>query len=725
MSEIRLMPTGVPNLDAVLGGGLPIHSLNVVAGAPGSGKTILAQQILFSHIQRNSKAKALYLSTLSEPSMKVVRYMQHFSFFDADAFGQRVLFRDLGDLLIEKTLKEVSEHIVEWVKQYDITLLVIDSFKAIHDLTPQVGEFRRFCYELSIQLACLRCTTFLVTESNRDELVSSAECAIADGIFYQSISEQSGLPSRFFQVYKLRGRNAYMEQFPFVISNAGIKVLSPSLTLKRRETSLEQENHFLKVGIPGFDELLPGGVPLGRSIILSGVSGTGKTTFALQFLVAGAAQGERGLIISFEETTDRLQHSAEGFGWDLAALEAEGLLQIIFVSQSDIRVEEQLEQLIQAVEQFQPKRLVVDSLSVFLFRVDDPALQREKTFQLVTLMQRIGGVGLLLSDIPANDTGRLSRFGVEETIADGTIVLSTTVTEQRRERYLEVFKMRASDYVAGRHRMKITPQGIQVLYVGHPLSADYGDGSPAQDNEEWGREKLTFSPLNPVLHDELSFESTWLIQGEPGLGKSTLAYQFAMEGLRQKESVLYVGTDIPAQQSRQALEHFGFLPGPYEAAGKLVMLDAFSRGNKAFLDVNDPEAMLFYLSKQLQALPKPCRLVIDSIMSLAIAHSQADFVKLIYRKNQLLRQPGVVQFDVFLKDILLPGQQSSLLNAYDNVIDLYRPNWGDMNPQGNLGYPSLRVIKTRGIRSDTRPYPYSLAPTEGVVIQANYHQSSR
>ncbi|MEO0373616.1 MAG: ATPase domain-containing protein [Cyanobacteria bacterium P01_A01_bin.17] len=713
MPEIKLLPTCVPNLDAVLGGGIPIYSLNIVAGSPGSGKTILVQQILFSHIQKHPDAKALYLSTLSEPSMKVVRYMQYFQFFDAKAFGERVIYHDLGTFLVENPLTQVADQIMELVNEHQAEILVIDSFKAINDLATHAGDFRRFCFDLSIRLASSRCTTFLVNESDSGAITQSTEFAIADGIFYLSISEKSGTPSRFLQVYKLRGRDSFMERFPFLISDEGIKVLSPALTLRRRETNLEIEEDTLMTGIEGLDQLLKGGIPLGRSLILSGVSGTGKTTFALQFLVEGAKRQEKGLLLSFEETRDRLYRSAAGFGWDLASLEEQGVLRVIFVPQTDIRIEEQLELLIQEVEEFNPRRLVVDSLSVFLYRVQDPAIQREKTFQLATLMQRVGGVGILISDIPANDINRLSRFGVEETIADGTIVLSTKVFEKRRQRYLEVFKMRAADYVAGHHRMKITSTGIQVFF----LQKD----RIATSDPNLLDLKLVFQPLQNLFQGALPLNSTWLLRGESGLGKSTLACQFVMEGLRNQASVLYVGTDVSTPQSLKALEMLGSSPRSYLESGQLVMLDVFgTEGNALTLD--DTEVFLFTLAKQLDKMPKPCHVVMDSLTPLAIAHTHTKFVNFIARKNRLLRQPAVLLFDVFLIGILEAGLRSSLLNAYDVSVEMYRPNWGEMSQHQDFGYPSLRITKARGVRVDHRPYPYTLSATEGVKMQANYYQ---
>src|SRR5919199_4991912 len=130
MPELQSLPTGTPNLDSVLGGGIPAYSLNVIAGQPGTGKTILAQQMLFNHIRQHADAKGLYLTTLSEPTVKVVRYMQHFRFFNADDFGERVLYQDVGLFAREHPLSELTDHILRLVEEHRPEVLVIDSFKA-------------------------------------------------------------------------------------------------------------------------------------------------------------------------------------------------------------------------------------------------------------------------------------------------------------------------------------------------------------------------------------------------------------------------------------------------------------------------------------------------------------------------------------------------------------------------------------------------------------------
>ena len=177
MAEIQLVPTRVSNLDAVLGGGVPVYSLNLIAGPPGTGKTILVQELLFNYARHNPTATVLYCVTLSEPLVKVVRYMQQFTFFDADLFGERVLYHDLGRLVRDQSLPDVADYLMGLVETHQPEVLVIDSLKAIRDLSRDVGAFRRFCYDLSVRLASARCTAFFASEYKISELASAAEFA--------------------------------------------------------------------------------------------------------------------------------------------------------------------------------------------------------------------------------------------------------------------------------------------------------------------------------------------------------------------------------------------------------------------------------------------------------------------------------------------------------------------------------------------------------------------
>ena len=139
-------------------------------------------------------------------------------------------------------------------------------------------------------------------------------------------------------------------------------------------------------------------------------------------------------------------------------------MKIVAIPVTEIHVDQNLEEMIETVDAFRPKRIVLDSFSIFLHKVESPADQRDRAFQLVSLVQRAGATALLLSDLPVREAQRPSRPAVEETVADGTIFLTMELRSAKRIRSIEVYKMRATDHVRGQHRMDIGDDGIRVFY---------------------------------------------------------------------------------------------------------------------------------------------------------------------------------------------------------------------------------------------------------------------
>ena len=160
MKELEKLSTGVPSLDAILNGGLPRNSVNVVAGPPGTGKTILAQQIVFHNARHDDRAP--YLVTVSEPTVKMLRYQQQFTFFDPGRVGQNVIYLDIGSTLLEQGLDGITSQIEEYIEDYSPSILAIDSFKAIHEVAEDAPSLREFAYRLAVRLTAWGTTTLLV-----------------------------------------------------------------------------------------------------------------------------------------------------------------------------------------------------------------------------------------------------------------------------------------------------------------------------------------------------------------------------------------------------------------------------------------------------------------------------------------------------------------------------------------------------------------------------------
>ncbi|MCD6403946.1 MAG: AAA family ATPase [Nanoarchaeota archaeon] len=214
----------------------------------------------------------------------------------------------------------------------------------------------------------------------------------------------------------------------------------------------------ISTGIPGLDQLVGGGFEVSSIILLSGGPGTGKTTFCLQFLYHGATKGENGLYISFEETEDDLIRDARNFGWDLEDLIKKKKL--VIKHYSPFEYDKFKEELTSLLKLHNVKRLVIDSISGLGFYLENKYEFRKRIWELSREVKNAGCTAIFTSEIPAEKG--YSRFGVEEFIADGLIVLHFGGLGGEFDRTLQVVKMRRTNHKKGLFPFKITQKGVRV-----------------------------------------------------------------------------------------------------------------------------------------------------------------------------------------------------------------------------------------------------------------------
>lgn len=458
--------TGVRNLDEVLSGGIPVGNITVLAGTPGSGKTILSQQIAFKNA--TPKNSVLFFQTLSEPTAKTLRYLKQFSFYNQKKLEDgSIRFIDLGEILRTDGIGDAVNLLMSHVKKVKPAFVIIDSFKVFADLAKTHEELRKFSYEIAINLMGWECTTLLLGEFNISDLETNPLFSIVDGIISLKHHSESGEEQRFIQVVKMRGTNHSRDEHTFLISSNGIEVYAPRVTIRRQPLMDRIENlgpKRAKVGISTLDNMLGEGIPYGSSILVSGVAGTGKTLLLLEFIYKGFTEfKEKGIFFSFEETTERLIANARIMGWDIEGEMERGNIEIVFISQTDIIVEKHLLMMKEKIESLKAKRIAVDSASIFVHKVSDPQVIREKIFQLGTIIQNAQGVGMFATDVPYG-SNKISRFGVEETVVDGVILLSSEQNGLKRDRFIEIYKLRNTSHAEGKYKIEIKKGGITIIY---------------------------------------------------------------------------------------------------------------------------------------------------------------------------------------------------------------------------------------------------------------------
>src|SRR5712692_8971233 len=260
----------------ILGGGLPVRSLCMIAGEPGAGKTLFALQVLF-HLGRQGK-KGLYFTTLSEPSLKLIQYMQQFSFFDERLMGKELVFADLGSVVRGQDAEAALKAIASRVERSEPAIVVIDSFKAMRDILGDAPSIRTFVYDLAVHMAGWGAATLFVGEYTDEEMAQYAEFTIADGILRFSTRREALTAVRMVEVLKLRGSDPVTGRHFFEIGAEGLvffpRVRGPDADGHPSVWSLAERT---PTGIAGLDEMLGGGFPRASSTVIQGATGTGKT----------------------------------------------------------------------------------------------------------------------------------------------------------------------------------------------------------------------------------------------------------------------------------------------------------------------------------------------------------------------------------------------------------------------------------------------------------------
>jgi circadian clock protein KaiC len=461
MKALEKISTGIPSLDGILNGGLPRNSVNVIAGPPGTGKTILAQQIVFHNAVRDDRAP--YLVTVSEPTVKILRYSQQFTFFDSDRVGQNVIYLDIGSTLLEHGLDEITHQVEQYIEQYSPTILAIDSFKAIHEVAPDAPKLREFAYRLAVRLTTWGTTTLLVGEYTRETINEAPIFAVADGIILLDHESRGMETYRYLEVLKMRGVGYFSGRHPFSISADGITVYPRLKTPATMEPYPVGETR-ISLGVGGLNEMAQGGVLSATSTLVAGSAGTGKTLLCLHFLLEGVRKKEPGLLITFQETPSMLRAFARGFGWDLERLEAEGLLHFLYTSPVEMGVDEHAHVIRQAIAKSGARRVAMDSLKDIELATPDKVRYKDYIYSLVNDFRRQGITSLLTSEI-AEMFGAfiVSEYGISF-VADNVILLRYVEMAGRVARALSVLKMRGSDHDKSVREFRITAgAGMEVL----------------------------------------------------------------------------------------------------------------------------------------------------------------------------------------------------------------------------------------------------------------------
>jgi circadian clock protein KaiC len=462
---IRQLPSGVPGLDVVLGGGIPEGSFNLIAGAPGTGKTTLAQQFVFENA--TPERTVLFFTVLGEPAVKMLRHQQQYTFFDAAKVNESIRFVNLGDDAIERGLEGALERIIEEVERTDAGIVVVDSFRSLAGIVAARPDgsagLPGVLQRLAMHLTTWQVTSFLVGEYNEGDKTGNPVFTIADTIVWLEQSADNNSVVRKLQIVKVRGQAPMPGLHTYRITGSGLQVF-PRLSLAVEEHDRETPTGRASTGVPGLDEMMDGGIPTGDSVLVAGPSGSGKSVLATQFIAEGGKQGEAGVLVVFEEHPKEYLHRADGLGFHLREMIEAGTLEALYLRPLDLSPDETLHEVREAVKRVGAKRVVIDSMSGFelalapTFRADF----RESLYRLVGALTGVGITVLTTMEVTQGQDELRFTPNVISFLADDLISLRYVEVDRALKKVAVVVKMRGSQHSKAYREYEITETGFVV-----------------------------------------------------------------------------------------------------------------------------------------------------------------------------------------------------------------------------------------------------------------------
>ncbi|MBN9387915.1 MAG: AAA family ATPase [Chloroflexi bacterium] len=514
MKEIKVMNTGIPGFDTVLGGGIPVGSLVMLIGNPGTGKTLMIQQLCFAWARRQqeirrqpetagavstqepptlaigpsgkkknprksserARSKAIYFSTLSEPHDKLIEHISQMDFFDESFFVEDIRLLSLTSVM-DEGLDKVANLIVDTVRHENAGFVCIDGFRALEGLAANPDSIRRFLYRLSAQLNLLGVTAVISLERSLTETGSEGDLTIADVIIgLYNVVEGPRVYNRV-EVRKIRGLRQVRGLHTYDISKKGWTIyprfesLAPQLLSYPGAGSTDTRVGF---GIPALEKMLGGGLPKGSTTLLAGSLGVGKTLLCLSYLIEGAHQGQPGLYVGFYESAAQLFIKAERFGLDLRRAVENGLITLLNIAPIQLEPDVLAARINEEVEQHGVQRFVVDGVleveeaSRFGNRTHDylaalVGFSKEKNITTIYTykISKIIGTELDFSNTPL------------AILAENLILLRQLERQNKFVRVISILQMRDSSHDSEPKEFTIEPDtGINIQVY------DGGEGAP-------------------------------------------------------------------------------------------------------------------------------------------------------------------------------------------------------------------------------------------------------
>ncbi|HET8846667.1 MAG TPA: ATPase domain-containing protein [Ktedonobacteraceae bacterium] len=461
--------SGIAGLDRLLHGGLLKGRLYLIMGPPGSGKTILSNQICFHHVAHGGRV--LYLTLLAETNSRLLADLQAFAFFRAAPISDTLFYVSGYQTLLQEGLAGLLTLLRTEIQRLGATMLVLDGAVIAEDVAPHSLDWKQFLHGLRATIEILNCTTFLLSPLHH-MAASSGEQTLVEGIIELARHRDDARLVRELEIHKFRGSGFVEGRHLYVINETGVQLFpriealftGSAEVLARKDISPVLPER-LPVGIAQLDAMLHGGLPAGSTTLLLGEAGTGKTLLGSHFLLQGARQGQRGLYYGFFEHPAELLRKLRPFEPATSRFVADGLLAVHWQSPLQNHLDPLAEHLLQVIEQTGTQRLFLDGLDGFQRSVASAErLDLFLTALLAALRQRevttICSIKLpnLFSStiaVPPSLEGIISLVG-------NVVILRHVELRSQLYRLISILKMWESDYDPSIREFRIHEQGIEI-----------------------------------------------------------------------------------------------------------------------------------------------------------------------------------------------------------------------------------------------------------------------
>lgn len=459
MEQLQRLVTGIEGLDDLLKGGLIAGAAYIVQGRPGSGKTILANQLAFNHVA--SGGRVLVATLLSESHERLFQYLSTLSFYDAAKIGDQIQFLSAFDTLDQEGLEAVVRLLRGEIARHGASLLIIDGLLNARSRAETVLDTKKFIFELQAHAAFAGCTLVLLTSTHLED--DSPEHTMVDGVIELGEDLHGARAVRRIQLRKTRGSGALSGLHECEITADGLKVFPRLEALYSRPSGTGSET-FARVGsgVACLDRLLQGGLAQSSVTLVMGPSGSGKTSLGLSFLGASTAEAP-GLHFGFYESASRLRMKGAALGLDFPAMERDGALHLAWQPTTEGLLDDVGARLLRQVDQRGIKRVLIDNLGAFTRLATRPerlneffrALMGELRARDVTVMATWEMRDLFGSEINA-PAPELSS------IVDNLLLMRFVELESELRRVLSVLKVRDSGYDPSLREVVIGEAGMEL-----------------------------------------------------------------------------------------------------------------------------------------------------------------------------------------------------------------------------------------------------------------------